>query len=57
MDILENVEKVAEGGINGGSVVGIIAITLVAAIVFIFLGNVCLAGLRKLFHRFFDKED
>lgn len=56
MDILENVEKVAEGGINGGSVVGIIAITLVAAVVFIFLGSVCLIGLRKLFHKIFDKK-
>lgn len=56
MDILGNVRKVTEGGIDGGSVVTIIAITLIAAVAFIFLGSVCLVGLRKFFHKFFDKE-
>lgn len=56
MDILEDVRKVTEGGINGGSVVTIIAITLIAAVVFICLGSVCLVGLRKLFHKYFDKN-
>lgn len=40
MDILEDVKKVTEGGIDGGSVVTFIAITLIAAVVFIFLGNI-----------------
>lgn len=53
MNILEDVERITENGISGGSVVGIIAITLVAAVVLIFLGSVCLFGLRKLFHKLF----
>lgn len=56
MDILENVRKVTESGIDGGSVVTIIAITLIATVVLIFLGSVCLVGLIKLFHKYFDKK-
>ena len=40
MDILEDVRKVTEGGIDCGSVVTIIAITLIAAVVFIFFESV-----------------
>ncbi|MCM1296966.1 MAG: hypothetical protein NC311_15620 [Muribaculaceae bacterium] len=56
MNILEDVEKVAENGISGGSVIGIIAITLVASVVFIGIGSSCLYGLRKLFHKLTDKK-
>ncbi len=55
-NILEDVEKVAESGISGGSVVAIIAITTVSAIILIFFGSICIAGLRKLFHKFFKSE-
>lgn len=56
MDILEDVRRITEGGIDGGSVVTIIAITLIATVVFIFLGSACLVALRKLFHKYFDKK-
>lgn len=56
MNILEDVEKIAAEGISGGSVVGIIAITLVGAVVLIAVCSGCLLGIKKLFHKCFRKQ-
>lgn len=56
MNVLEDVEKVAEG-ISAGSVVGIIAITLVGAVVLIAICSGCIWGIRKLFHKCTKKAE
>lgn len=55
MNILEDVEKISEG-ISAGSVVGIIAITLVGAVIMIAACSGCIWGIRKLFHKCFEKN-
>lgn len=57
MEILNNVENLVTNGISGGSVITIIAITLVSAVVLIAVGSGCLLGIKKLFRKLFKKNE